>query len=219
MDKGRIYKITNKKNGLIYIGCTIYSLEKRFYEHIYRSQVSNYKSKLYNSIRKYGKDNFEIELISECEIKDMYKNEIKYIELFDTYNNGLNSTYGGEGCLGYEHTDETKEKISNVLKNGSSHKGKTYEQLYGDKSVDEKNKRRSSVKNVWENMSENDKQNRVGKIKEVSRKNSKYGIELIVEVKNKFREGHSVKELKEQYPQIGVSYLYTLKNNKRWKDI
>jgi DNA polymerase II small subunit/DNA polymerase delta subunit B len=149
----------------------------------------------------------------------MYNNEIKYIKLYDTYDNGLNSTYGGEGCLGYEHTDETKEKISNILKNGASHKGKTYEQLYGDKSVDEKNKRRLSVKTDWENMSDEDKQNRVNKIKEISRKNSKYGIELITEIKNKFRDGYSVKELKDQYPQIGLSYLYTLKTNKRWKEI
>jgi group I intron endonuclease len=219
MDKGKIYKITNKKNGLIYIGCTVYSLEKRFYEHIYRSQVFGYKSKLYNSIRKYGKENFEIELISECEIEDMYNNEIKYIELFDTYNNGLNSTCGGEGCLGYEHTDETREKISNMLINGASHKNKTYEQLYGDKSVEEKNKRRLSVKIGWENMSDEDKQDRINKIKEVSRKKSKYGVELVTEIKNKFREGYSVKEIKNQYPQIGISYLYTLKSNKRWKDI
>jgi hypothetical protein len=149
----------------------------------------------------------------------MYNNEIKYIKLFDTYNNGLNSTFGGEGCLGYEHTDETRKKISHMLTNGASHKGKTYEQLYGDKSVEEKNKRRLSVKTGWKNMSEEDKQNRVDKIKEVCRKNSKYGIELIIEIKNKFKEGFSVKEIKDQYPQIGISYLYTLKNNKRWKDI
>lgn len=36
MDKGKIYKITNILDGKIYIGCTVNSLEKRFYEHLYR---------------------------------------------------------------------------------------------------------------------------------------------------------------------------------------
>ena len=219
MSIGRIYKITNKKNGLMYIGCTVYSLDKRFYEHIYRSQIFEYKSKLYNSIRKYGKQSFEIDLICECEIENMHMCEIKYIEMYDTYTNGLNSTRGGEGCLGYEHTDETKEKISNILKNGASHKGKTYEQLYGDNSFDEKSKRSLSVKLGWETISDEDKQKRVNKVKEKIRKNCKYGIDLISDIKNKFKEGYSVKEINNLYPQIGVSYLYTIKNNKRWGDI
>jgi group I intron endonuclease len=219
MEKGKIYKITNKKNKQMYIGCTVYSLEKRFYEHLYRCFKSNYKSKLYNSIKKYGEENFEIELIVECDLDNMYDFEKNYIKEYDTYYNGLNSTLGGEGCLGYEHSDEIRQNISNNLKNGDSHKGKTYEELYGANSDYEKEKRRLSVKLGWENMSEDDRNNRIIRAKEMSRKKSKYGVDLIIDIKNKFREGVSVKEVKKIYPEICVSYLYAIKNNKRWSDI
>ena len=81
IEKGKIYKITNKENGLIYIGCTISSLDKRFKEHLSRCFTSNYKSKLYNSIKKYGQENFTIELIEECDLSVIYETEKKYIKL------------------------------------------------------------------------------------------------------------------------------------------
>lgn len=125
--KGKIYKITNTKNDLVYIGCTISSLDRRFVEHLSRCFKSNYKSKLYNSIKKYGQENFNIELIEECELGDMYEIEKKYILQYNSYNKGLNSTIGGEGCLGYTHSEEIRKKISENIKNGNSHKGKTYD--------------------------------------------------------------------------------------------
>jgi group I intron endonuclease len=127
-DKGKIYKITNKENGSIYIGCTINSLEKRFGEHLSRCFSSTHKSKLYNSMKKYGQENFTIELIEECDLSVIYEIEKKYIEQYDSYNNGLNSTFGGEGCLGYTHSPEIRQKLSENTKNGNSHKGKTYEE-------------------------------------------------------------------------------------------
>ena len=152
MDKGNIYKITNKINNKIYIGCTIYSLEKRFSEHAYRALKTDNKSKLYNSIRKYGVKSFSIELIQECDLNIIYEIEKKYITELDTYDNGLNSTFGGEGCLGYVHSPEIRKKISEGTKNGNSHKGKTYDELYGDNADEERMKRKLSVENSWKNL-------------------------------------------------------------------
>jgi hypothetical protein len=76
-----------------------------------------------------------------------------------------------------------------------------------------------SVKKGWGLMSDKDKENRTNNIKKITRKNSKYGIELIREIKNKFKEGYKVKELKKIYPQFNENYLYSLKNNKRWVDL
>jgi group I intron endonuclease len=217
--KGKIYKITNKKNGLIYIGCTINSLKKRFNEHLYRCFKTDYKSKLYNSIKKYGQENFVIELVEECDLIVIYETEKKYIKQYDSYNSGLNSTFGGEGCLGYIHSSEIRFKISEAVKNGNYHKGKTYEELYGDKAEEQREKRRLSVKNGWIKMSNEEKENRSYKMSEIRRKKSKYGVELITEVKNKFKEGYKVKELKKLYPQIPESYLYAIKNGNRWSDL
>ena len=219
IEKGKIYKITNKENGLIYIGCTINSLKKRFSEHLYRCFKTDYKSKLYNSMKKYGQENFTIELIEECDLSVIYETEKKYIESYDSYNNGLNSTFGGEGCLGYTHSTEIKFKISKSLKNGNSHKGKTYEELYGDRAEEQKEKRKLSVKKSWGLISDDEKEKRVNKAKETKQKNSKYGVELVKKIKQKIKEGLKVKQLKQLYPQVRENFFYELKNGRSWSNI
>lgn len=217
--KGKIYKITNHINQKIYIGCTISSLKKRFEEHLYRCMKTDIATKLYNSMRKYGIENFEIELIDECDLECIYETEKKYIEQYDSYNKGLNSTLGGEGCLGYTHSPEIRKKISENTKNGNSHKGKTYEELYGDNAKEEKEKRSSSVKNVWKNMTSEEKEKRTKKARESLQKKSHHGIEVIKEIKQKLKDGFKVKELKKLYPQVGENYLYDIKNGNRWSNI
>ena len=217
--KGKIYKIVNKVNQKIYIGCTINSLEQRFYEHLYRCFKTDYKSKLYNSIKKYGKENFEISLIEECDLSCIYELEKKYITEYNSYSDGLNSTFGGEGCLGYVHSPEIRKKISEGTKNGNSHKGKTYEELYGDKAEEERTKRRNSVKNGWKTLTEEQKKERLKKTQESLDKKSKFGLDLVKEVKDKIRSGVKIKEIKILYPQMSESYLYSLKSNKRRKDL
>jgi hypothetical protein len=171
-------------------------------------------------MKKYGQDNFTIELLEECDLSIIYETEKKYIEQYDSYNNGLNSTFGGEGCLGYVHSPEMRVKICEAVKNGNSHKGKTYEELYGDKADEEREKRRLSVKNGWDSMSEKEKKQRAVNIRTaVQTTNSKYGIELIKEIKNKINNGAKFKEIKKQYPQIKDWLYYNLKNNHRWKNI
>lgn len=219
MDKGNIYKITNKINNKSYIGCTINKIEKRFEEHIYRCFKTDINTKLYNSIRKYGIENFTIELLEICDINVIYNKEREYIVKFNTYENGLNSTFGGEGCLGYVHSNEIRKKISRALKNGNSHKGKTYDELYGKNKEEEKEKRRVSVKKYWESLTDEEKNERSKKIKETLRKKSKYPIEVIKEIKNKITSGSKVKELMVQYPKVKSSFFYELKNGRRWSDI
>ena len=219
MKNGKIYKITNKINGLIYIGCTINSLEQRFSEHLYRCFKTDYKSRLYNSIKKYGQENFSIDLIVECDVNVIYETEKKYINEYNSYHNGMNSTFGGEGCLGYVHSPEMRVKISEAVKNGNSHKGKTYEELYGDKANEQREKRRLSVKNGWGSISDDEKEKRVNKSKETKQKNSKYGVELVKEIKEKIKEGLKVKQLKELYPQVRENFFYELKNGRSWSNI
>lgn len=219
VEKGKIYKITNIVNGMVYVGCTINSLDQRFYEHLYRCFKTDYKSKLYNSMKKYGQENFIISLIVECDVSVIYETEKKYVNEYDSYYNGLNSTKGGEGCLGYTHSTEMREKISESVKNGNSHKGKTYEELYGNGADDEKERRRLSVKEGWENMTESEREMRKLKMKENRRLNSKYGVELIKEIKQKIKEGVKIKVLKTVYPQVYGNFFYDLKNGRRWSDI
>lgn len=215
MSKGKIYKIQNKINGLVYVGCTISSLEKRFQEHLYRCLKTDYKSKLYNSIKKYGVENFTIDLVDECDLSVIYETEKKYIQEFDSFNNGLNSTYGGEGCLGYIHSPDIRKKISEGTKNGNSHKGKTYEELYGDRAEEEKMKRKNSVKLKWDSMDEDERNNRVKKTKDAIKNNSKYSQEIINEIKNKIKNGENFSDIKKEYSNISNWFFYQIKNNKK----
>lgn len=168
-------------------------------------------------MKKYGQENFTIELIEECDLNIIYEVEKKYIEQYDSYNNGLNSTFGGEGCLGYTHSPEIRKKISENTKKGNSHKGKTYEELYGDKADEERKKRKTAAS--WDKMTEEERNIRVNNIKNASRKNSKYGIELVREIKQKITEGVKIKELKQIYPQVYDNFFYDIKNGRRWSDL
>jgi group I intron endonuclease len=218
-EKGYIYKIKNIINSKEYVGCTITTLKKRFEGHAWRCINSDSNTKFCNSIRKYGQDNFTIELIEECDLSVIYETEKKYIESYDSYSNGLNSTIGGEGCMGYTHSVEIRQKISENTKNGNSHKGKTYEELYGDRAEEQREKRRLSVKKGWESMSDEDKQKRVIKVTETLQKTSKYGVDIVVDIKNKLREGYKIKQLKELYPNVKENFFYDIKNGRRWVNI
>jgi group I intron endonuclease len=64
MQYGTIYQIINKTNGKEYIGQTICTLNKRFGQHMSVCGKSDKKSvKLYNAVKKYGKECFKIEPI------------------------------------------------------------------------------------------------------------------------------------------------------------
>ena len=95
---GRIYKIKNNLNGKEYIGQTVYPLSYRFTNHI--SDAKNGRGyAIAAAIRKYGKENFSIELIEECSEELLNDLEIKYIKQYNTYTpNGYNLTHGGDDC-------------------------------------------------------------------------------------------------------------------------
>jgi group I intron endonuclease len=216
---GFIYRIKNIINNKEYVGCTISTLKKRFEEHTYRCLKTDINTKLCNSMRKYGVENFHIDLIDECEVSSIYEKEKFFINEYNTFKDGLNSTYGGEGCLGYKHSKEIREKISKILIDGKSHKGKTYEEIYGDKVNEEKQKRSDSVKNSWDNMSIDEKENRIKNLINKTRSKSKYSVELIKKIKNEYNSGVSLDELLISYPEFKKSNLYAIVKNKRWKNV
>jgi group I intron endonuclease len=159
-----IYKITNKENNMSYIGCTITTIEKRFKEHVNRCK--KIKTKFCDALNKYGKNNFILEQIDFCDdTETMYELEKEYIKKYNTFNEGYNLTLGGEGCIGYKHTSDIRKKISERTKMSYTHKDLTYEEIYGEKAEEQKNKRKESVKLYWANISEEEKIKRVNKAK------------------------------------------------------
>ena len=83
-----IYKITSP-SGKVYIGQSI-DIEKRFKDY---KRLSNCKSqiKLFRSFLKHGVDNHKFEILLECCIDEINKQERYYQELYNaTCKNGLN---------------------------------------------------------------------------------------------------------------------------------
>lgn len=91
--KGIIYKITNKVNGKSYIGQTRYTLEFRWRQHIHKKDNTYF----HNAIRKYGPENFTLEVLEECSTSNLNEREIFYIAKYNTFKEGYNLTTGGDG--------------------------------------------------------------------------------------------------------------------------
>ena len=112
-----IYKSVNIKNGKVYIGfdsrwpCRV---------TIHKSSYIKQDYKFYRAIRKYGWYAFAWSPIYQSQDKDhtLKIMENFFIKEYDSFNNGYNSTLGGDGCLGIKMSEENKLKMS--LK----HKGK-----------------------------------------------------------------------------------------------
>lgn len=92
-----VYQIKNVVNNKVYIGVTTGSIEKRFKEHLYEAKRGSRRCKLYNAIRKHGKENFIIEILCYCCSKEeMFNKEVEMIKELNSIENGYNMTEGGE---------------------------------------------------------------------------------------------------------------------------
>lgn len=94
-----IYKIVNDINDKIYVGKTLHaSIEERFKEHCNDYKTRRCESRpLYSAMNKYGVEHFHIELIEECSLEEVNDKEIYWIKELNSYHNGYNATYGGDG--------------------------------------------------------------------------------------------------------------------------
>lgn len=96
---------------IIYIGKT-YSLKKRISS--YKCLNCKKQKRLYNSLNKYGFDNHDFSIIKEGFLSGVLisKYEIYYIRKYNSFENGMNLTLGGEGVLGLKMSKKSKNKIS-----------------------------------------------------------------------------------------------------------
>ncbi|RVT53975.1 GIY-YIG nuclease family protein [Rubrivivax albus] len=92
----KLYVIRNNLNGKQYIGITVSPLAERLRGH--RAGARNgLSSKLYSAMRKYGIENFSIELIRNDaqSFVELQEQEIAEIRTRNTIRNGYNTTPGG----------------------------------------------------------------------------------------------------------------------------
>ena len=118
-----IYIFKNIVNNKYYIGQSL-DIRRRFNKHMLRTR-GNWNYPLYNALNKYGLENFEYSVIEivdsinkskEDVTKVLNELEIKYIQQYDSFNNGYNLTIGGDSISGYKFSEESKKNRSKITK-------------------------------------------------------------------------------------------------------
>jgi group I intron endonuclease len=121
-----IYKIVNKVNGKVYIGYTN-NFNRRKSCHIHLSKSSS--NLIHKSIKKYGKDNFDWEIIYQSKHKShtLKAMESHFIQEYNSLSpSGYNICPGGGGGISYEKTRQRMVK---------SNPGKTKKALEAKTSI------------------------------------------------------------------------------------
>jgi len=105
-----VYTITNKTDGKKYVGISN-NLDRRWRDH---KKADGWCIALHNAIKKYGVDNFDF-----CHIADAYSWEDACLiekllikEMNTKSPNGYNLTYGGDGTVGFKHSEEECQRRS-----------------------------------------------------------------------------------------------------------
>ena len=94
---GIIYKAT--LNGKSYIGMTVQKFDKRRAAHLRSKGDAHFQ----RAIRKHGAHNVEWRVIAKgIAESELPQWERFYIQHYDTFRNGYNSTAGGEGARGQQ---------------------------------------------------------------------------------------------------------------------
>jgi len=128
-----VYKITNTVNNKCYIGYTKKSVTGRWNQHLHRSS-KNLNVKFDNALRKYDISDWKVEVLEEnLSVEESKIKERFYINLFDSYNFGYNSTLGGDGNNGIIMSEESNKKRSQALQG----KPKNYDRMHGKQHSEE----------------------------------------------------------------------------------
>lgn len=124
---GVVYKVTNIVNEKSYIGQTVNSLEKRKRDHTNTALRKDNNFYFHRAIRKYGSENFDWRIIECCNSKyELNLAEEWYIRYYKTFIRfidccGYNLTLGGEGSVGYKHSNDTLKCMSEASFKSTKH--------------------------------------------------------------------------------------------------
>lgn len=174
---GYIYLVKNKLNGMKYVGQTLcQDINTRWHNHkkIAKSTLGRYLCSAYT---KYGIENFQFQIICICFDEDCNKYEEEYIKKFNTMApNGYNLREGGVHSKFSEETKQLQREATRRLMQNperrmkSSQKGPAHPN-YGKKYTDaEKEILRQKQKSYWANLSDEKRQELLGKRNGIIRK-------------------------------------------------
>lgn len=115
--KSGIYCIENIINNKKYIGQSV-DIDSRWSKH--KSELnknSHNNDYLQKSWNKYGEENFKFYVLEYCNIDELDKKEVYYINLYDSLNKtvGYNMKHGGQNGGSFV-SEEVRKKMSNSIK-------------------------------------------------------------------------------------------------------
>lgn len=139
-NQGKIYCAHCIPTGKKYIGQTVKKyLNSRISEHFV--DCVDYTHKFANALKKYKKDGFIWGIIEECDLSILNDREIYWIEKYNTFNSGYNTTTGGNQGREYcvkeyllEKPNGDREQIKNLsqyCRDNNLNTGHIHETLYG----------------------------------------------------------------------------------------
>lgn len=224
-----IYKITNLINNHSYIGQSV-NIEARLKTHFKRAFTENesdpeYNKALYVAIRKYGKDNFKTEILEELPFASRQELNIResfWITQYNTYNDGYNETFGGDGvsgALGEKHHNHKltesdvidiryrwaacEESVQQIFEDYSYKIGKSgFKKIYTWQTWNHilpelyteqnKNWHKQNAKNLFSFPGE---QNPMSKLSNAQ----------VIEARKRYQEGQTIKQIYEDYKHTGIA--------------
>lgn len=115
--QGTIYKITCLVTNKVYIGQTKQHYLNRFIQHKSHARTGQSHHKLANAFRKYGDNNFIIEILEECDYDKLDERERYWIQYYNSTddNFGYNINLGGQDYSSYYQIENQDEIIEYYL--------------------------------------------------------------------------------------------------------
>jgi group I intron endonuclease len=216
---GIIYKITNTKNGKIYIGQTIRTLAERFRCHCKPCSASKKNGMpIAKAIQKYGKDCFVIEEIDTAKTKEeLNKKEIAYIYSFESYKKNIGYNISSGGSNGNNFLGKTEKEMLDITAKISKAISSYWNALSG-KEKSERKMALSDARHAWvSSLTEIDreKMSRLAKERFSGRPKSILHRESISKAKTgvRFSQKTIIKMASKKPKPNPVAYKYKKKEN------
>lgn len=149
-----VYKITNLINNKIYVGLTTRTKEKRFKEHLKNYKYIDFA--IYRAFRKYGIENFKLDLIEKCEnIEELIVRESFWIRTLESMNPAKGYNMINQESNIKLFSEELKNKISkSQIKRVSKLSKEEKTKIYLKSSITKQGKLRKNSKIPYRGVSE-----------------------------------------------------------------
>ena len=213
-----IYKVTNRINGKMYIGCTKSFKDRVTYHKERYGKKKEFSKPLYVAMRKYGVDNFDFTLLqTDLGVEEAYKVEADMIKRLHT----LISENGYNVSPGVYFYNVRGSHVNTALLAASDVKDIIKRREAGEKSSSvfktyENRISWSGFQQIWrgKNWTYLKGQDNV----EIIKGNSKLSLKNVRDIKRSFKEGKTASEVAKMY-DICYHTAYNIKTGISYKSI